>query len=637
MSDLGRRSFLGLAGLSVGAAMVGGAGAAHGAEPIEPRGDTARRAVNRLRRRPNFLIVMVDEMRYAPVYESTQLQQWRHRELKNINSLRRTGIDLQNHYVMSTACSPSRASIYTGQYPSLHGVTQTAGAAKASVEEDLYWLSQTTVPTMGDYFRAAGYDTYWKGKAHWVETDLFLPGSHTPMLSYSDTGKPIKHLEDIYLDAGILENVGFTGFIGPEPHGASPLNSGSSGPNGRGRDEVYARWGAQEIRRLRNHDKPWLLVTSFVNPHDITLWGNLTLASQNYYLAQQLQGTTLPAHMFDSRFEASASETLTDKPTAQASYRDTYPLAFQPLENKLAYHQFYYQLHQNVDQHIGRVLRELRRSSSQVQRDTIVIFISDHGELLGSHGGLFQKWFTAYEEMTKVPMIFSNPALFPNPVETDVLTSHADLLPTMLGLAGLRERDLRRRLRRTHTDVRPLVGRDLTPLLLGRRTPKRYHFSAQFFMTDDQVATGPNNIAPNGTMYAPVAQPSHLETVIAMLPTGPAGAPERWKYTRYFDNPDFWSSPGKQDVQTIIHGIVAKAGNKTATTTVKTTPEPDQIEVYNVSTDPTEMNNLASNSAYASTVGELKNLLDAERKKKRLSPRPTPRYDGVPPSGGIGV
>jgi len=50
---------------------------------------------------------------------------------------------------------PGRASLYTGHYPSLHGVTQTTGAAKESFDPDIFWLDPNGVPTMGDYFRAA--------------------------------------------------------------------------------------------------------------------------------------------------------------------------------------------------------------------------------------------------------------------------------------------------------------------------------------------------------------------------------------------------------------------------------------------------------------------------------------------------
>ena len=630
-SDVTRRRLLQMLGAGAGAAALAGmnAGSASAVQPLlpfVPRG--------RLTRRPNFLVIVVDEMRYAPIYESAELRQWRSRNLRHINSLNENGLDFVNHHIMASACSPSRASIFTGQYPSLHGVTQTSGAAKSAIEQDLFWLDPTTVPTMGHYFRAAGYETYYKGKWHVSDADLYQPGSYDALPSYDENGDPDPELEELYLLANRLGPFGFDGWIGPEPHGQSSLNSGSSGPDGTGRDVVYGKQGANQIERLRRAKRPWLLVTSFVDPHDITVWGDLTLASPNYYLARQLEGSTVPRRLFDDRYDVSSSENLRSKPSAQASYREVYQQALQPTQNNEPYRRFYYQLQANVDAQIGRVLESLRSSSPDFQRDTVVVFLSDHGELLGAHGGLFQKWHQAYDEVLRVPFVIHNPALFPTARSTDALTSHADLLPTMLGLAGVDLNALRRRLRQTHSQVRDLVGRDLTPLLLDGRTASRYT-EPQYFMTDDEPTRGPDQVAFNGSMYTSVIQPNHVETVIAQLPTGVSGRTEQWKYSRYFDNPGFWSSPGTKDVVTHIDGDVEREGPHVATVSVKRNPVPDEIEVYNVSQDPTELDNLAGNPLHAAVVLRLAGLLAEQRQRKRLEPSVQRRDQGI--RGGIGV
>src|ERR1700734_938328 len=179
--------------------------------PFEPRG--------KLRRRPNFLFIMADEYRYPVSYESAELKAFRARYLTAEQSLRRNGLEFTNHYHMSSACVPSRASIFTGQYPSLHGVSQTTGAAKGSFENDTFWLDPNTVPTMGDYFRTGGYDTYYKGKWHISEADMLIPGTHDSLLSFDDKGLPIPQVEEEYLAANRLDQFGFSGWIGPEPQG----------------------------------------------------------------------------------------------------------------------------------------------------------------------------------------------------------------------------------------------------------------------------------------------------------------------------------------------------------------------------------------------------------------------------------
>lgn len=635
---LSRRRLLKNAGVATVAVagLAAASGATVNAAPMpkfKPRG--------RLRKRPNFLIIMMDEQRAAPFYESPELQAWRLANLPTQNFLRRNSVEFTHHHIMSTACQPSRASIYTGQYPSLHGIAQTSGAAKSAIEQDLYWLDPTTVPTMGNWFRAAGYDTYWKGKWHISDADLYQPSTYNPLPSYNDMGGRDPYLEDVYLEAKRLEQYGFTGFIGPEPHGSNPLNSGSSGPNGKGRDEVYAELNMEQLQKLRRNDKPWLLVASFVNPHDITLWGSLTLASDasgqqgSFYLAQQLVGSNVPRDLFGPAYTASSNEDLSQKPVAQGSFVAQYPKGFQPLNNNEMYHRFYYQLQKNVDEQIGRVIDTLTEDREQY-RDTIIIYLSDHGEMLGAHGGMFQKWHSGYDEMLRVPFMFHNPELFPRNETSDVLTSHADLLPTMLGLAGLDEMALAKQLRQSHTQVRRLVGQDLSGYLLGEHDDAKLD-KPVYFMTDDQPFKGANAVSVVGLPYLPVDQPNCVETVVAYLPTGPAGAKQRWKYSRYWDNPQYWTTPNVQDVQTIVLGMVNQPGTKVAQTVVKApnptngqvAPPADQFELYNATTDPAEMSNLYGNSDYAATQAVMAKLLDAQRAAKRLTPTIQPWADGT--------
>ena len=125
------------------------------------------------------------------------LQQFRARYLTAEESLRDHGLEFTNHYIMSSACVPSRTSIFTGQYPSLHGESQTPGAAKSSFENDMFWLDQNTVPTMGNYFRAGGYDTYYKGKWHVSDADIHIPGTYDPLLTFNGKGSRIRRQRTI--------------------------------------------------------------------------------------------------------------------------------------------------------------------------------------------------------------------------------------------------------------------------------------------------------------------------------------------------------------------------------------------------------------------------------------------------------
>lgn len=560
---------------------------------IPPMPDSVKQSMrSHFKKRPNFLILMVDEERFPPVYESHGLKEWRKKNLITQELLRKNGLEFMRHYTGSTACAPSRTTLFTGQYPSLHGVTQTDGAAKSAFDPDLFWLDPNTVPTMGSYFRAAGYRTFYKGKWHISNADILIPGTKDEFPSYnSATGVPDPNGEQIYLDSNRLDRFGFNGWIGPEPHGTNPRNSGSSAAIGvSGRDFVYSHEAADLINNLDqeacNHCgemSPWLIVASFVNPHDIALFGAITRLNPKFKFTVDPSVPNVPP-------APTADEELIDKPSAQRSYREVYPKALQPLRDTDFYRRLYYQLQKNADLDMHRVFEALKRSS--FYENTIAIFISDHGELLGAHG-LFQKWYCAYEEAIHVPFIMHNPLLFREAKSTDMLTSHVDILPTMLGLAGINVEEVQEILRIDHNEVHPLVGRDLSPLVLGVGEPERTG-EPVFFMTDDDVTKGLNQVSALGKPYNSVEQPNSIQTVIATIQVGERN--QLWKYSCYYDNPQFWSNPGVSDE--VTHRMECFEKNDGVKVPVcivkeKTQPVPRQHEMYNLSEDPLERTNLA--------------------------------------------
>ena len=86
------------------------------------------------------------------------------------------------------------------------------------------------------------------------------------------------------------------------------------------------------------------------------------------------------------------------------------------------------------DNYLVNVLDKLEETG--LLDDTLIIRTADHGEMGLTHGGLRQKNFNFYEESTRVPLVYSNPKLFPKPRSTDALVSHVDFLPTLASLAA---------------------------------------------------------------------------------------------------------------------------------------------------------------------------------------------------------
>ncbi|WDV45154.1 sulfatase-like hydrolase/transferase [Clostridiaceae bacterium M8S5] len=545
--------------------------------------------------KPNFLFILIDQERYPTVYETEEIKLWRKLELRAQEMLKENGLEFNNHYTGSTACSPSRGTIYTGQYPSLHGVSQTTGAAKVDFEPDMFWLDPNTVPTIGDYLRIGGYRTFWKGKWHASQSDILIPDTQDSYLTYNaETGVPIPENESIYVNSNRLGPFGFDGWIGPEPFGGNPRNSGSSAAIGlSGRDIVYADEVIELINQLDenksnldNECKPWMITCSFVNPHDIAIFGDITRIDPLYDFRIDPSVPDIPR-------APTANESLLTKPIAQRSYREVYPKALQPLEDTLFYRKLYYSLQLAVDREMQRVIEALKKSS--FYEDTIIIFTSDHGELLGAHGGLYQKWYQAYEESTHVPFIVHNPAIFKESKSTDILTSHVDILPTILGLAGLDEIEIQSVLKENHTEVHPLVGKDLAPFII-EEIKSTILDEPIYFMTDDDFTKGLFQTSFLGAPYSSVVQPTSVQTIVTMLPTGENNTLEKWKYSMYFDNPQFWSNPGCEDVVTTTEKPIEindTISCSACITTTKTTPISPEIEFYNLTKDPLEKHNLA--------------------------------------------
>lgn len=536
--------------------------------------------------KPNFLFIMGDEIRFPPKYENDQIKKWRKKYLVAENQLRKYGFEFLNHYTGSTACSPARATLFTGHYPSLHGVTQTTGVAKSAFDPDVFWLDPNTVPTMGEYFRCGGYRTFYRGKWHISDEDILIPGTKNPLPSYDpSTGTPDPTNTKIYKNANRLNKFGWDGWIGPEPHGADPRNSGSSAARGlSGRDIVYTEEIIDLINELNESkdDKPWFIVASLVNSHDITLFNEIFKNDPNFNFTIDESVPQIPQ-------APTAQEDLSTKPDVQEDYKQKYHSGLGLTIDNQEYRRLYYSLNLETDRNMKKILKALKKS--RFFDTTIIIFTSDHGDYLGAHG-LFQKWYTAYEEAIHIPFIIKLPEHIKlSKKNTSELTSSVDVLPTLLKLANIDIDRIQKQLKTDHKEVRPLVGRDLSPLVLGINSQIKEPI---FFMTHDDVLRGLNQKDILGNPYAAVSQPSHIHTIITKI-KDKNNKTKIYKLSKYFDDPNFWSNPNIKDIQPLIHNSTTIKGSKfdLLASTVKTKTVPDQFEMYNLTDDPFEQKNLA--------------------------------------------
>jgi arylsulfatase A-like enzyme len=540
---------------------------------------------------PNILLIMTDEERYPPPYETDQLAAFRRDQLGARESIRSAGLELHRHYAGSTACTPSRATLFTGQYPSLHGVTSTDGVAKQANDPAMTWLDPDSVPTLGDWFRAGGYRTHYRGKWHVSHADLMAPGTHDGIKASDAEGRVVPAAVDAYRRADRLGPFGFSGWIGREPHGADKSDCGVV------RDGVFAEQVVTLFDELAaaRHEGPWLSVASFVNPHDIAFAG---------VGWEQILGFDPPDGTVPEIPEApSQADSFAGRPPCQEEFKACWPEMIYPAAADLAYRRLYYYLHKLVDEAIGRILVSLERSG--MADDTIVVFTSDHGDLLGAHGGLVQKWFNAYDEATRVPFLVSGPGIARQPGGITVPTSHVDLIPTLMGLAGIDPERAAAGVAAHHDEAQPLPGRDLSDVLTGKVTQQAAS-TPIYFMTEDNPSQGSTQVNLfTGATFEAVGQvdhtPTSIESVLAPLATGPDGSDELWKLNHYYERLDEWNG---------AHGIAANpfAG-----------PAAEPLwELHNLTADPEERHNRAADEPAA--LSALQSVLEAQRDAKRLVP-----------------
>jgi arylsulfatase A-like enzyme len=558
-------------------------------------------------KKPNILIILTDQQRNPPVYESAELRRFRREVLTAEESLRQSGISFERHYTMSTACTPSRASFLTGQYPSLHGVTQTDGLAKAPDGPEMSWLAPDTVPTVGDWFRAGGYRTFYKGKWHVSHVHLEAPDGSDNLQTIEEDGTPIPENIAAYLKADLLDPYGFSEWVGPEAHGLGKQNTGTV------RDPFTADETIALLKRLDQDgsEQPWLTVCSFLNPHDIAIFGLIALAQGLRYDTGDIPAVPdAPTH----------KEDLSTKPACQQSYIDAWGKMLAPQPWIETHRRFYFQMQCNVDEQIGRVLDALRASGAY--KNTIVVFSTDHGDMLGAHGGMHQKWHNAYEETTHIPFVVASPLIKGERRSINIPTSHADLLPTLLGLAGINQQEALKRVAIGHSEAHSLVGRDLSGQILGTGTPLASE--PVLFMTDDEISEGsqiphsPFQIwARKLGTYAHIIQPNHVETVVAEVEVD--GAQHLVKLSRYHDNPQYWTVPGQRDERLMRRKKILTVTDRT----------PDEYELYDLTLDPLEERNLAhpanADDRSRELLARMRRILIEQLAAKRR----------VPASGGI--
>lgn len=366
-------------------------------------------------RRPNILLIMSDQERGWPDLPSGL-------GLDAHEMLLEQGTGFTRHHVHTTPCSPSRSNIYFGQHTQRTHMTANIDAPPT------FPKLPSGLPSMGHLLRAQGYYTAYKGKWH-----LSAVG-HDPGLVYGNYPNTSE----------ALEPYGFSDFnIDGDPHGATWT--------GYRYDAQIAssavQWLGTRARALADDKQPWLLAVNFVNPHDIMYFSSGEEQQRTRLRRNLLAPLAEPPvggpydRQWDLPLPASYyRDDLATKPWAQRSYVEVCNTLYghlDPTNEGLwrAYQSYYFNCIRDVDRHALTVLRALKRLG--MDRDTIVVYTADHGEMAGAHR-LRQKGPHMYKENVRVPLIVRHPDVRGGR-QSEALSGCIDLLPTLLGFAGVTE------------------------------------------------------------------------------------------------------------------------------------------------------------------------------------------------------
>jgi choline-sulfatase len=380
-------------------------------------------------RRPNILIVMVDQLS-GPLFPDGPAP-WLH--APNLRRLANRSVRFANSYTASPLCAPARASFMSGQLPRRTRVYDNAAEFASDI------------PTYAHHLRRAGYQTCLSGKMHFIGPDQ-LHGFEerlTTDIYPADFGwtpdyrKPGERIDWWYHNMGSVTSAGVAEITNQLEY-----------------DDEVAYHAVRKVYDLGRglDDRSWMLTVSFTHPHDPYVarrkyW-------DRYEGCEHLEPSV--AAMPYEQHDPHSRRILDSSDWSNFGITD---------ENIRRSRRAYFANISYLDDRIGEILAAL--NAVRQSENTIVVFVSDHGDMLGERGLWFKMNF--FEGAARVPLMIAAPDLPPGRVDAPVST--LDVVPTLAELAGI---DL--------DEVMPWIdGETLVGLgpHTGRVTPVRMEYAAE--------------------------------------------------------------------------------------------------------------------------------------------------------------
>lgn len=345
--------------------------------------------------RPNLLILMVDQL--AGTFFPDGPADFLH--VPNLRALAARSRRFANAYCASPLCAPSRASIMTGQLPSRTGVYDNAAEFAADI------------PTFAHHLRRAGYLTCLSGKMHFVGPDQMhgFEERLTTDIYPADYGwtpdyeHPDHRIDWWYHNMGSVTGAGSAEITNQLEY-----------------DDEAAFLATQRLHDLarRVDPRPWCMTVSFTHPHDPYVARRRFWDLYEDCPALEPEAPPVPFEALDPH----------SRRLLVAADHGAFEITPEHVRDA---RRGYFASISYVDEQIGAILGVLERCG--FAEDTAILFVSDHGDMLGESGLWFKMSFR--EGSARVPLMLAGPGvepgLDPQPVST------LDICPTLAALAGI--------------------------------------------------------------------------------------------------------------------------------------------------------------------------------------------------------
>jgi arylsulfatase A-like enzyme len=341
--------------------------------------------------RPNIICIVVDQLRYQACGYAGE---WKART-PNLDKLAAAGVNFRQAVSSTPVCAAFRASLLTGKYTSSTGM----------VINELRMNTHHT--SLAQCLTRAGYQTGFIGKWHLYANQL---GNHLdPKNSFVPRG-PDRLGFDGYWAAYNFHD----GYYNAYYHMESPQKI-FYGP-GIYEPDAQTAMAIDYLTAARKRKQPFFLCLSMAAPHPP--WRKDNVPPEYYALFKNVEFP--PPKNYSEKLD----------PYGDAWSNKGWP---KDLEERAERMRVYYAMIANIDWNLGRLLAAVDKAG--IRRQTVILFTADHGEMLGAHGRMMKNIF--YEEAVRVPFFVCWPGTIPAGTVSDACLGSADIMPTLLGLAGV--------------------------------------------------------------------------------------------------------------------------------------------------------------------------------------------------------